>query len=94
MEPLSVRDRLDRVLIYALQQLALTHPELALGNATGLLSVTRDAGTRRRCGELAREYWQNGYRSGPDDVESVARYVRTLLERLDLEEADELLPLL
>ncbi len=94
METLSVRDRLESVLIYALQQLALTHPELALGNATGLLSVTRDAGTRRRCEELAREYWRNGYRSNPDDVENVACYVRTLLERLDLDEADELLPLL
>lgn len=94
MEPLSVRDRLEAVVIYALQQLALTHPELALGNATGLLAVTRDAGTRRRCAQLAQEYWQNGYRSGPDDVESVARYVRAILERLELEEADALLPLL
>lgn len=94
MEPLSVRDRLESVVIYALQQLALTHPELALGNATGLLAVTRDAGTRRRCAALAEEYWRNGYRSGPDDVDSVARYVRVLLEHMDLEEADGLLPLL
>lgn len=90
MEPLSARDRLETVLIYALQQLALTHPELALGNATALLAVTRDAGTRRRCTELAREYWRRGYRSEPDDVESAARYVRAILESLDLEEAVEL----
>ena len=94
MEKLSVRDRLESVLIYALQQLALTHPELALGNATGLLAVTRDPETRRHCTELAQEYWQNGYRSGPDDINSVAQYVRTILECLDLEEADGLLPLL
>lgn len=94
MEPLRVRDRLECVLIYALQQLALTHPELALGNATALLAVTRDAATRSRCTELAREYWQAGYRSETEDVESVAGYVRRVLEQMELDEADELLGLL
>ena len=94
MEPLRARDRLECVLIYALQQLALTHPELALGNATALLAVTRDAKTRRRCTELAREYWQAGYQSEAEDVESVAAYVRRVLEQMELDEADELLGLL
>lgn len=94
MDPLRVRDRLECGLIYALQQLALTHPELALGNATALLAVTRDAATRRRCTELAQAYWQAGYQSEPEDVESVAGYVRHILEQLELEEADELLTLL
>ena len=94
MDPLRPRDQLECVLIYALQQLALTHPELALGNATALLAVTRDAATRRRCTELAQEYWQAGYRSEGEDVESVAAYVRCVLEQLDLEEAEELLRLL
>ena len=94
MDPLRPRDQLECVLIYALQHLALTHPELALGNATALLAVTRDAATRRRCTELAQEYWQAGYRSEGEDVESVAAYVRCVLEQLDLEEAEELLRLL
>lgn len=94
MDPLRVRDRLECVLIYALQQLALTHPELALGNATALLAVTRDAATRRRCTDLAQEYWRAGYRSEAEDVESVVGYVRHVLEQLDLEEVDELLHLL
>lgn len=94
MEPLRARDRLECVLIYALQQLTLTHPELALGNATALLAVTRDARTRQRCTDLAREYWQAGYRSEAGDVESVAGYVRRVLEQMELEEAGELLSLL
>ena len=94
MEPLRARDRLECVLIYALQQLAITHPELALGNATALLAVTRDARTRQRCTELAREYWQAGYRSEDGDVESVAGYVRHVIEQMELDEADELLDLL
>lgn len=94
MDPLRPRDRLECVLIYVLQHLALTHPELALGNATALLAVTRDSATRRRCTELARTYWQAGYRSEDEDVESVAAYVRQVLEQLELEEAADLLPLL
>ena len=94
MEPLYARDRLEAVVIYALQQLALTHPELALGNATALLAVTRDAATRRRCTELAREYWQACYRSEDEDIQGVADYVRRILEDLDLDEAEDLLPLL
>lgn len=94
MDPLRTRDKLECVLIYALQNLALTHPELALGNATALLAVTRDRDTRRRCTELAQEYWQTGYRSEVADVESVAAYVRVVLEQLELEEAEDLLRLL
>ncbi len=95
MDALCVRDRLECVLIYALQQLTLTHPELALGNATALLAVTRDAATRRRCADLAQEYWRACYRSDENgEVESVAAYVREILDQLDLEEAEELLPLL
>ncbi len=94
MDALRIRDKMEAVLIYALQQLALTHPELALGNATALLAVTRDSITRNRCAELARDYWQMGYKSEADDVESVARYVRGVLEQLDAEDADGLISLL
>lgn len=94
MDPLRTRDKLECVLIYALQNLALTHPELALGNATALLAITRDMHTRRRCMALAQEYWQTGYRSEAADIESVAAYVRMVLEQLNLEEAEDLLRLL
>ena len=54
----------------------------------------RDAKTRCHCTKPAREYWQGGYQSEAEDVESVVGYVRHVLEQLDLEEADELLHLL
>lgn len=95
MERLWARDRLEAVLIYVLQHLTLTHPELALGNATALLAVTCDAATRRRCTDLAREYWQACYRSDEDeDIQDVAQYVRQILSQLELEEATDLLQLL
>lgn len=93
MDRLCVRDRLECALIYALQQLSLTHPELALGNATALLAVSRDAPTRRRCCALVQEYWQACYRSD-GDVGSVAAYVRDVLDQMDLDEAADLLALL
>ena len=94
MERLWARDRLEAVLIYALQHLALTHPELALGNATALLAITCDAATRRRCSDLAQEYWNACYRSEEEDIQGVAQYVRQILSQLELEEAADLLQLL
>ena len=94
MDPLCVRDRLECVLIYALQQLSLTHPELALGNATALLAITCDGATRQRCTALAQEYWQASYQCEEEDIQSVAQYVRLVLEQMELEEAESLLPLL
>lgn len=95
MDPLYARDRLECALLYVLQSLSLTHPELALGNATALLAITRDAATRSRCAALAEEYWQAAYRSEEsEDLDSVRQYLKDLLEQLDLDEARELLEFL
>ena len=42
----------------------------------------RDAKTRRRCTKPAREYWQGGYQSEAEDVESVVGYVCRVLEQM------------
>ena len=58
---------------------------------------SRSPATRRRAAAAPswrRPHWQAGYQSEPEDVESVAGYVRHILEQLELEEADELLTLL
>ena len=94
MDPLGMRDRLECVLVHVLQELALTHPELALGNATALLAVSRNPVTRRRCEALAEEYWRACYRCEEEDVESVVWYVREVLTQLELDEAEDLLTLL
>ena len=68
--------------------------EEAMGEASDCQTITREARTSRRWTDLAREYWQAGYRSEAGDVESVAGYVRRVLEQMELEEAGELLSLL
>lgn len=57
------------------------------------LQVMRDAKTRCHCTKLAREYWQGGYQSEAEDVESVVGYVCRVLEQMELGEAGELLGL-
>lgn len=46
----------------------------------------RDAKTRCHCTKLAREYWQGGYQSEAEDVESVVEYVYRVLEQMELGE--------
>ena len=94
MDTLGMRDQLECVLVHVLQTLSLTHPELALGNATALLAVSKNAATRRRCEALAEEYWRACYRCEDEDVESVVWYVRQVLLQLELEDAEELISLL
>lgn len=50
------------------------------------LQVMRDAKTRCHCTKLVREYWQGGYQSEAEDVESVVGYVCRVLEKMELGE--------
>lgn len=94
MEGLCAKDRLECVVIYALQQICLLHPELPLSNAMELLAVSRDEELRRRCRDIVEEYTVNCYRCSEEEADSAADYVRDLLCSLDLEEAGELLELI
>lgn len=94
MEPLCAKNRLECILIYALQQLCLTHPELAVDSAAQLLAVAQDPALCRKCRELIEQYARAAYGSMPEEVDSVVRYARELLEELAPEEAAELLALI
>jgi len=94
MEPLCAKNRLECVIIYALQQLCLLHPELPLSNALLMLRVAEDAQLRREYQEIVAEYTANHYRSADSDPESVAAYVRDILAEIDEGQARELLELL
>ncbi len=94
MEALCAKDRLECVVIYALQQMCLLHPEIVLSNAIDLLAVTRDEGQRKRCREIVEEYTRNCYQCSDEEADSVSGYVRDLLRTLDLDEAEEFLSLI
>ena len=94
MEGLCAKNRLECVILYALRQLCLLHPELPLSNAMQLLAVTQDEQTAGACRSIVQEYTETQYHCAADDAVSVADEVRRLLAALDLEEAGELLALL
>lgn len=94
MEGLCAKNRLECILIYALQSLCLLHPELPFSNATQLLAVTKDPEIRRQCRETVEEYTSRAYLCDQREAEAVSDYVRGILEEMDVEEATELLRLL
>lgn len=94
MEPLCAKNRLECVILFALRQLCLCHPELPMSNAMQLLTVTRDEAVAARCRQTVAEYSANVYHCAPDDACGVADYVRGILGALDLGEAGELFELL
>ena len=94
MEPLCARNRLECVLIYALQQMTLLHPDLPLSNAMQLLSVAKNAAVREQCREIVKEYTETHYRCAEEELDSVHSYIRGILEQLDLDEAEELLTMI
>lgn len=94
MEPLCAKNRLECILIYALQQLQLTHPEISADNAAQLLAVTRSRQAQEQCRANMEQYTKSCCRSEPDEVQSVVEYLRALLQELSEEEAAELLSII
>lgn len=94
MEGLYARDKLECVLIYALQNIELLHPEVQLGNALQLLHVTKDREIKQQCSHIVEEYMERCYRGEDGDWTQLAEYICGVLEELDLPEAEELLLLL
>ena len=93
MERLCARNRLECVLIYALQKIDLLNPDLSFSNAQQLLQITQDPALRTSCQHVVREYLENNYHSSEEESVSVVETVAAILSDLNLEEAEELLEL-
>ncbi|MBR5430391.1 MAG: helix-turn-helix transcriptional regulator [Firmicutes bacterium] len=94
MEPLCAKNRVECVVIYVLQQLSLAHPELSLEHAARMLAVTDDAETEQQIRRYIREFLAADYHSESTDCLTAAGQLRTLLQRLAPEEAEQLLTLI
>lgn len=94
MEPLCAKNRLECILIYALQQLQLTHPEITAENAAQLLAVTSRKDVQAQCRACIEDYLRACYPSASDEFAGVADYLRALLLELSEDEAAELLTLI
>lgn len=95
MESLCARNRIECVLIYALQKVSLLHPEIPLSNAMQLLSVLKDDSfIIEHCKQIVEEYMLNNYSCSENEIVSIRDYIRNILLELDLEEAAELLEMI
>lgn len=94
MEGLCARNRLECVLLYALQKIDILHPDLSFSNAQQLLQITKDPELQKACEAVVREYLSNNYQSSEEEMLSVVETIQDVLEELDLEEAEELMELL
>ncbi|MBQ1501543.1 MAG: hypothetical protein IIZ45_02895, partial [Firmicutes bacterium] len=94
MEPLCAKNRMECVLIYALQRFALAHPELTLEHAVRLLAVTDVPEQTRQIRGQVQDYLAADYHSGPEDCLDLAEQLRLLLTRLAPEDAAQLLSLI
>ena len=93
MEPLCAKNRLECILIYALQQISLAHPELAVQQLIQLFAVTDQRELQAQYRALIDQYTAACFQSDPTVRGSAAEYLRSLLTDLSPEEAAELLPL-
>ena len=94
MEPLCAKNRMECVLIYALQRFALAHPELTLEHAVRLLAVTDVPEQTRQIRGQIQDYLAADYHSEPEDCLDLAEQLRLLLTRLAPEDAAQLLSLI
>mgnify|MGYP003816006717 CR=1 FL=1 len=94
MEPLCAKNRVECILIYVLQQLALCHPELEMDSAARLLLVSPEPAVRAQCRALIGQYTAAAYHSEPDEADAALDLMRGLLASLAPDEAGELLELL
>ncbi|MBR7148262.1 MAG: hypothetical protein IKD13_05475 [Firmicutes bacterium] len=91
MEGLYARDKLECVLIYALQNLELRYPGIARENAFLMQDLARDPQLRNRCKALVEEYMEYNYRDEEADWTELSEYICRILEELELPEAQWLL---
>ena len=91
MEPLCAKNRVECILIGALQQLELLHPELSLDSAAKLLGAANSPELADQCRALLSECAAREYKSAPEEIGSAAEYLRGVLRDLAPEEAGELL---
>jgi len=93
MEPLCAKDKLESVLIYAIENAVLNNPDIELSNAMLLKNFTENPEVKRHCLQIIDRYESGGYASLEEDG-GVIRYVEDALRYLDPESTGEIFSLL
>jgi hypothetical protein len=101
-EPLCAKDKLESVLIYALNNIALNNPGIELSNAILLEKYTTDKEIQRRCAEIIQKHYDCEfidaveYEEGSEklrdvpDSEGFIEYIKTQIQDLEIENREDL----
>jgi len=93
MEPLCAKDKLESVLIYALNNIVLTNPDLEYSNAYFLDKYSNNPSVRESCQKIMQDQYEVML-GETTDVDSVADYVRKQISNLNFDNESELSQLL
>lgn len=94
MEHLCAKDKVECVIIYAIESAYLENPIFELENAMLLRQYTNDSALRERCDGIIAEHYQHQLRyseSEEDASTEVSDYVRRVFSSLDMDETRQLL---
>ena len=93
MEPLCARDKVESVVIYALNDIFLKNPDIELSNKQLLEGFIKDDVLKAECRSFINLSEKYGYESEFSD-EDVTEYVKNQLENINLDDMKGLLELL
>jgi len=102
MEPLCAKDKLESVLIYALNNIVLNNPGMELSNAMLLEKYAADAEIQGRCIEIINDYYRlelndviefdssdDLKRRGVPDSDELMEYIKTQIRQLDISDSND-----
>ena len=89
MEPLCAKDKIECVIIYAIESAILNNPDIEFSNALLLNNFSDDPTLKANCRKIISRYEINPYKSADDDG-GVMKYVLEALRQIEREDVSEL----
>ena len=89
MEPLCAKDKMECIIIYAIESAILNNPDIELSNAMLLKNLTENPEVRENCQKVINMCEMNNYLSKEEDG-GVASYVLEAFQQFDLSDMPEI----
>jgi DNA-binding transcriptional MerR regulator len=89
MEPLCAKDKVECIIIYAIESAILNNPDIEFSNALLLKNFTENPETRENCRKIISMYEMNEYISKEEDG-GVINYVLEALRQFDPADVSEI----
>jgi transposase len=93
MEALCAKDKVECIIIYAIENAILNNPDIEFSNALLLKNFTENPELKENCRKIINRYEMNTYRSKDEDG-GVMKYVLDTLQQLNAHELSDILPLI